>query len=87
MSEQDKLHTEIQHGRIVEDFLATDAAREVFARLEADCLKQWKAADTVEKREAVHARMAALEALQNELRVSVTRGTVAKGRAQRNLSR
>lgn len=85
--EQTVKDQEIQAGERIERFLADDEVQAAFARLERKYYDEFKAAADPAARESAWAKSRAMEDVKTELRVSVTRGAVAKATSQRRQPR
>ena len=67
----------IAAGGRVEAFLADDAVAGALVKMEQEYVRAWRAATTVEEREAEHAKMRVLDDFRLELRTIVDRGKMS----------
>lgn len=74
MTEEEKIDAKDR----VERFLADPAVQAAFEQVQKDLFEQWKKADTVEKREALHAQARASEEMSRALRVVIETGKRAQ---------
>jgi hypothetical protein len=77
MSEK-SLEQQIAEGARVRAFLADPAVQEAFQRLNDRCFEEFKSSTTPAQREAIHAKLQAVDSLKIELSATDGRGTMAE---------
>lgn len=76
-------YEQIQAGERIQAFLADPAVDGALEKLESRYVREWKASQNVDERNALHAKVCVLEDLKLELRAIVNTGTRAKVESER----